>query len=282
MKNTIRVTISRRGTSLVIANMLLEHRDEHDDRDALRPTASGVASSLSDVEPHQQKARRNAERPCRPAARPARSCPTPKVASQNQLDDCRRRRSRSQIGAGRKNGLRSNASTTPSQASRNDARRTAPAAATAASTMRRAIIGRRPRHDPRRVRCPRSASRTSVIDAIERLVLAGVLVATADRGRRRSISMIRPGPRRHHDHTIRQVHRLGDRVRHEHDGRLRRRADLQQLGLHVLAGHLVEGAERLVHQQQLRVRGERPGDRDTLLHAARQLPRHVRRETRAA
>ena len=52
-------------------------------------------------------------------------------------------------------------------------------------------------------------------------------------------------------------------------------ADAQQLGLHVLAGHLVEGAERLVHQQQRRVGGERPGDGDPLLHAARQLPRPV-------
>ena len=52
-------------------------------------------------------------------------------------------------------------------------------------------------------------------------------------------------------------------------------ADPQQLGLHVLAGHLVEGAERLVHQQQRRVGGERPGDGDPLLHAARQLPRPV-------
>ena len=50
---------------------------------------------------------------------------------------------------------------------------------------------------------------------------------------------------------------------------------LQQLCLHVLAGHLVESAERLVHQQQWRVRGERPGNGDALLHAARELPRHV-------
>ena len=59
-------------------------------------------------------------------------------------------------------------------------------------------------------------------------------------------------------------------------------ADPQQLGLHVLAGHLVERAERLVHQQQRGMRGQRAGDRDALLHAARQLPRHVRRRTRGA
>ena len=52
-------------------------------------------------------------------------------------------------------------------------------------------------------------------------------------------------------------------------------ADAQQLGLHVLAGHLVERAERLVHQQQRRVGSEGAGDRDALLHATRELPRHV-------
>ena len=52
-------------------------------------------------------------------------------------------------------------------------------------------------------------------------------------------------------------------------------ADPQQLGLHVLAGHLVERAERLVHQQQRRVRGEGSGDRHPLLHAAGELPREV-------
>ena len=48
----------------------------------------------------------------------------------------------------------------------------------------------RPRGCPRRGRDPRSTSMTSVI---------------------------RPGPRRHHDHPVRQVHGLGDRVGDEHD-----------------------------------------------------------------
>ena len=51
--------------------------------------------------------------------------------------------------------------------------------------------------------------------------------------------------------------------------------DPQQLEVHPLAGHLVERAERLVHQQDRRVEGERAGDRDALLHAARELPRVV-------
>ena len=49
------------------------------------------------------------------------------------------------------------------------------------------------------------------------------------------------------------------------------RADPDQLVLHPLAGHLVERAERLVHQQQPRALGQRPGDGDPLLHAAGEL-----------
>ena len=50
------------------------------------------------------------------------------------------------------------------------------------------------------------------------------------------------------------------------------RPQLQQLLVEVVAHDLVERAERLVHQQQVGVEGERPGDRGALLHAARQLP----------
>ena len=53
------------------------------------------------------------------------------------------------------------------------------------------------------------------------------------------------------------------------------RADVEQLLVEPLARHLVEGAERLVHQQDGRVQGERAGDRHALLHAARELPRVV-------
>ena len=48
--------------------------------------------------------------------------------------------------------------------------------------------------------------------------------------------------------------------------------DAQQLEVHALAGHLVERAEGLVHEQQGRIEGEGPGDRHPLLHAARELP----------
>ena len=42
---------------------------------------------------------------------------------------------------------------------------------------------------------------------------------------------------------------------------------------HVGAGDLVEGGERLVHEQQRRAERERPHEGDALLHAARQLVR---------
>ena len=85
-----------------------------------------------------------------------------------------------------------------------------------------------------------------------------------------------PRPGRHHDHARREEHRLRDRVGDEDDRALRLRPDLEQLPVQALAGHLVERAERLVHQQERRVERERAGDRDALLHAAGELPRPVR------
>ena len=79
-------------------------------------------------------------------------------------------------------------------------------------------------------------------------------------------------PRRHDDDPGRQEDGLGDAVGHEHDGRPGPPPDAHQLGVHPLAGHLVERPERLVHEQQLRVERQGPGDRDALLHPARQLP----------
>ena len=48
-------------------------------------------------------------------------------------------------------------------------------------------------------------------------------------------------------------------------------ADAHEFVLHPLAGHLVEGAERFVHQQQAGALGQGPGDRHALLHAAGEL-----------
>ena len=51
-----------------------------------------------------------------------------------------------------------------------------------------------------------------------------------------------------------------------------RAPQFEKLLVELVAHDLVERAEGLVHQEQLRVEGERAGDRDALLHAARQLP----------
>jgi hypothetical protein len=69
-------------------------------------------------------------------------------------------------------------------------------------------------------------------------------------------------------------------VRDEEDGRAGLAADPRQLELHALAGHLVQRAERLVHQQQRGPARQRAGDRHALLHAARELARPVVGELR--
>ncbi len=84
------------------------------------------------------------------------------------------------------------------------------------------------------------------------------------------------GARRHHDDACREEDGLGDRVRYEDRPSIRvSRPDAQQLEVQALSGHLVERAERLVHEQQSRRERERAGDRDALLHPARELPRIV-------
>ena len=121
---------------------------------------------------------------------------------------------------------------------------------------------------------PRSASRTSVI-FLKNPASSRVSMSRCGPRSTSTTWVMRPG--RGDITTTRsgQVHGLGDRVGHEHHAGAGLGADPQQLGLHVLAGHLVQRAERLVHQQQRRVGGERPGDGDALLHAAGQLPRPV-------
>jgi hypothetical protein len=47
----------------------------------------------------------------------------------------------------------------------------------------------------------------------------------------------------------------------------------QQLDVHLVAGHRVEGAEGLVHQEQGRIEQKSAAERGPLLHATRQLAR---------
>ena len=102
------------------------------------------------------------------------------------------------------------------------------------------------------------------------------LLARVGRARLRQVDLDDPrdpaGPRAHHDDARREEDRLGDRVGDEDDGRAAGLPDPQELEVEPLARHLVERAERLVHQQELRVERERPGDRDAHLHPARELP----------
>ena len=105
---------------------------------------------------------------------------------------------------------------------------------------------------------------------------AGSSSSSGWRGRGRSIDSmptIRPGPRRQHDDAVGDEHRLGDRVGDEQHGGRQRLAQPGQQVAHVGAGDLVEGGERLVHQQQRRAERHRPHEGDALLHAARQLVR---------
>ena len=52
-------------------------------------------------------------------------------------------------------------------------------------------------------------------------------------------------------------------------GKIALAPDAQELQGHVIAGHRVERAERLVHQEQWRVEQEGAAERGALLHAAR-------------
>ena len=75
-----------------------------------------------------------------------------------------------------------------------------------------------------------------------------------------------------HD-PVAEAYGLAHVVGHEQDREGPRRPDPLQLVVEQVAGHRVERAERLVHQQDVAVLGERPGDGDALAHAAGQLVR---------
>ena len=60
-------------------------------------------------------------------------------------------------------------------------------------------------------------------------------------------------------------------MRHEEDRRAQGPLDLLQLALQLRAHDRIEGTERLVHQQDVRAIGQRPGYAHALTLAARQL-----------
>ena len=59
----------------------------------------------------------------------------------------------------------------------------------------------------------------------------------------------------------------------EQDGLATLHPDALQFGVHLLARQRIQGAEGLVHQQQVRVVNQRTAETDALLHAARKLMR---------
>ena len=74
-------------------------------------------------------------------------------------------------------------------------------------------------------------------------------------------------------HTVRQNHRLFDTVGHQQGGGTRPGEDTGQPFRHGFAGNFVQGTERLVQQQDLRLMNQSGGDVDALLHPARKLVR---------
>src|SRR5215470_14086763 len=80
-----------------------------------------------------------------------------------------------------------------------------------------------------------------------------------------------PGPRRHDGDAIGEMHRLAHVVSDKDHGLGGAPPDAEQLVLHQAAGLRIERAERLVHEQDRRIEGERARDRGALLHAAREL-----------
>src|SRR5437867_3722971 len=87
-----------------------------------------------------------------------------------------------------------------------------------------------------------------------------------------------PGARRHDGDPRREEERLVQAVGHEDHGLARPPPDVQEPLPHEHARLLVEGAEGLIHQEDLRVDRERAADRDALLHAPGELARVLARE----
>ena len=73
--------------------------------------------------------------------------------------------------------------------------------------------------------------------------------------------------------TVGQEGSFADAVGHEDHRLAVGLPDAQKLDPHLVAGDRIEGAERLVHQENAGVMNERSTNRYALAHAARQLAR---------
>ena len=95
---------------------------------------------------------------------------------------------------------------------------------------------------PRRlIRSSRRLGVEMAADAARRTMPnSAVFITSSERGRGRStatVSAMRPGPRRHHQHAVGEEHRLGDRMGDEHHGLAPLEPDALQLDVHLLARH---------------------------------------------
>ena len=79
----------------------------------------------------------------------------------------------------------------------------------------------------------------------------------------------------HDAHPCTDPERFVEIVGDEQDRLVELVLDLHQLVLHLAADQRIEGAECLVHQQDVGVGGERPGKPHPLLHASAELPREA-------
>ena len=280
MNDTMSVTISRRGTSVVLANMLLNTGTSTMIGMALSATANGVTSSLTTLNRIRTKLSPTPQ--STPNSSPTNAlAPVTTIASYTfgQLSS---RLDQIADGDGSRNGWMSNTRTMASQVPRNSAPTmsggTSACPDRSRSVHRSSIAAARARSLNSIVGLGAAQRLADLGDLlVEEIVLACVLVT-----RRPEVDVDDVGDPtrswRHHHHTIGEIDRLRDRVGDEDHRGLCRRTDPQQLGLHVFAGHLVERAERLIHQQQRWMRRQCTGDRHALLHAARQLPGQVRSE----
>ena len=79
-----------------------------------------------------------------------------------------------------------------------------------------------------------------------------------------------------HQDAVAHQHRFLDIVRHEDDaldGHPALRPQVQEIGAQSLGGQHVQRRKRLIHEQNIRVHHQRPGEAHALPHAARQLAR---------
>src|SRR6185436_16715338 len=79
------------------------------------------------------------------------------------------------------------------------------------------------------------------------------------------------GTRRKNYHAIAETSCLADVVRNKHDCFVPRFPDSLKVSIELLTSQRIESSKRLIHQQHARIRRQRAGKRDALLHSARQL-----------